>query len=82
MFLKKHVSMPETIKKQMSEMSSDKIIDIGVLFSEPLVQKRDDTEDIKVLGEPVKYRQEIDRLKRSLYVNNFKLREPVDGIFI
>ena len=50
MFLKKHNSLPETIKKQPSDMPVDKMIDIGVLFSEPLVQKRDDTQDIKVLG--------------------------------
>lgn len=57
MYLKKHISLPESMRKQISEMPRDKVIDIGILFSEPLVQKRDENQDVRVLAEPVKYRE-------------------------
>ena len=74
--MRKHISAPEVIKKQYSEMPEAKCLDIGILFSEPLVQKKAETEAVRLLADPVKYCEEIARLKRSLEVRVRPHRGP------
>lgn len=52
--------------KTQSAYFPERGIDVGILFSEPLVHRKDETEPIKLSAEPVKFREEIERLKHSL----------------
>lgn len=55
--MKKHPSQPE-LAKTPSNFASDTsgVIDVGILFSEPLVQRINDKE-VSNTAEPVKFRE-------------------------
>lgn len=64
--MNKHVSAPERLAKIQSTMPAERALDIGVLFSEPLVQQTNAAEEVRLSAEPVKFREEIERLKQAL----------------